>query len=146
MAIVARLDAQGAVLDFMDWRDETPLPANCRDATTGELAELSPPPTPEQIIGAIIMAGVNIVSTGTPALNGTYAIDPGAQQNISGVAAGIASRNRLPGGGSTFSYGDAVGVTHSFTAAQYLDFASAVEDYIYALANGGSPTQPLTIP
>lgn len=40
--IVARLDGQGNVLDYMDWRDDTPLPANIRLATPTEIAALIP--------------------------------------------------------------------------------------------------------
>jgi hypothetical protein len=93
-----------------------------------------------------IGAGVQIVSTGTPALNGTYAIDTPAQQNLSAVAAGIASRNRVPGGGTTFNYYDTAGNPHAFNATNFLNFASAVEDYVYALDEGQFPSQPVTIP
>jgi len=124
-----------------------------RIASEEELAEVFAnqypagwPPTPQERIGALIGAGVEVHSTGTPAINALYAIDESAQQNISGVAAGIASRNRLPGGGATFNYGDFNGVNHAFTSAQFLNFASAIEDYVYALLNGDTPTTPLVIP
>lgn len=124
-----------------------------RIASEDELAEVFAnqypagwPPTPQDQIGQLIASGVEVHSTGTPAINAVYAIDQGAQQNIGGVAAGIASRNRLPGGGSTFNYGDIEGVNHAFTATQFLDLAAAVEDYVYALLNGDHPKTPLTIP
>lgn len=94
---------------------------------------------------AAITGGLQIQSTATPALNGTYSIDDGSQKNISGIAAGIASRNRLPGGGSTFDYPDVTVTDHAFTAQNFLDFASAVEDYVYALSKGLTPTQPVVI-
>lgn len=108
-------------------------------------AILHPPPTPEQQIEAVIAAGLQIVSTSTPSLNGTYGIGSAEQQNISGIAAGIASRNRLPGGGATFNYGDASGTLHAFNGPNFLNLASAVEDYLYALEQGSAPTQPITI-
>lgn len=101
-------------------------------------------------------AGVAIVSTGTPALNGTYAIDPATLANIVGLSTGIAAGKPLPGGGSTFNYRDIVGSPHAFTAANFLNFAAAIESYVYGadqaietLVNGGTampPSQPVTIP
>lgn len=102
-------------------------------------------PTPAQRLAATIAAGVAVASLSAPALNGTYAIDKAALANVSGIAAGIAARNRLPGGGATFAYLDAAGAEHLFTAAQFLDFASAVEDYVYALSRGQAAAQPLSI-
>lgn len=93
-----------------------------------------------------LLNGLQIVSTSTPALNGTYAIDAATQQNISAVASGIASRNRVPGGGSTFNYFDMAGAPHAFSATNFLNFAAAAEDYIYALSQGTIGPQPVTIP
>jgi hypothetical protein len=98
---------------------------------------------------------VQVNSTGTPALNGVYAIDDVSQSKIAAIAAGIAAKNRVPGGGSTFNYFDVSGVAHAFTAANFLDFAAVIEDYAYtvdlqraALAAGQKPvwpSSPLTI-
>lgn len=80
-----------------------------------------------------LATGIIVTSTATPALNGTYAVDEEAQRFIAGTAAGIAARNRVPGGGATFGYGDMSGVPHNFTSADFLNFADAVEDYVYQL-------------
>lgn len=86
------------------------------------------------LLRAALAAGLTITSSATPALNGsTYAVDIDAQHKIAGVAAGIASRSRLPGGGATFAYADLAGGSHVFAAADFLNFAAAVEDYVYAL-------------
>lgn len=145
VAYVAPTDAA-----YVSWTEAGNIPT--RIASEEELGDVFAaqypagwPPTPQDEIGRLIAAGVEVHSTGTPAINAVYAIDQGAQSNISGVATGIASRNRLPGGGSTFNYGDIEGVNHAFTATQFLDFAAAVEDYVYALLNGGTPNTPLTI-
>ena len=45
----------------------------------------------------------------------------------------LAARNRVPGGGATFRYGDIAGAPHDFTSADFLNFADAVEDYVYLL-------------
>jgi hypothetical protein len=102
-------------------------------------------PDPAQLFAMAIAAGCRISSAATPALNGTYAIDDAAQQTITGIAAGIAARNRVPGGGATFTYPDMAGTLHAFSAADFLDFATAVEDYVYALSNGQTPAQPVQI-
>jgi hypothetical protein len=96
-------------------------------------------------IEAAIMAGLQIVCTSNSALNGTYGIDASSLANISGVAAGIASRNRIPGGGTTFNYGDINGGLHAFSGPEFLNFAAAVEDFTYALFGGVIQSQPVTI-
>lgn len=114
-----------------------------------------PVPAPSSVavaqgkLDAALTAGVTVTSTATPALNGVYAVDPPSQANISGIATGIAARSRLPGGGSTFNYGDISGGQHAFASADFLNFADAVEDFCYALyaafegdAIGGSPSWP----
>jgi hypothetical protein len=99
---------------------------------------------------------VTITSTATPALNGRYSIDPDAQQNITALSTGIAAGKPLPGGGSTFNYPSVDGTMHAFTGSDFLNFATAVEGYIYnytqavgAIVAGGSvalPSSNLTIP
>lgn len=93
-----------------------------------------------------VAAGCPVVSTAKPELNGTYAIDAAQQQIITGIATGIAARNRIPGGGATFIYPDVTGTPHNFSASDFLNFASAVEDYVYNLSNGLLVTQPVIIP
>lgn len=78
-----------------------------------------------------VTAGVNLTSTATPALNGTYALDPESKANITAISTGIAAGKPLPGGGSTFLYADAAGLKHAFSATNFLNFATAVETYIY---------------
>lgn len=82
---------------------------------------------------AALMAGIQITSTATPSLNGTYPVDDTTQGKITGIAAGINSNKGLPGGGSTFNYPDITGTMHAFGAADFLNFAAAVETYVYGL-------------
>ena len=93
-----------------------------------------------------IAAGITIASTGTPALDGAYAIDTDAKSVIDGIYAGIKSGDGLPGGGSTFVFHDMAGSPHSFDATGFSALAKAVRDYLYALAQGETPTLPVTIP
>ncbi|MDE2096312.1 MAG: hypothetical protein KGL39_03635 [Patescibacteria group bacterium] len=101
-------------------------------------------------------AGLQIVSTGTPALNATYSLDDATRTNLSGIAAAIANGHGLPGSGSTFFFQDASYAPHSFDQTSILNLGVAIRDYYYALtvaeateAAGGTPnwpTQPATIP
>ena len=94
--------------------------------------------------------GIQIVSTGNPALNGTYPLDPLSQQQINGSATSIAAGRGVPGGGSTFIYQG-----HSFTEATFLNFADGASNYVYNVyhslgqivmtGSGSLPTQPVTI-
>jgi hypothetical protein len=75
--------------------------------------------------------------------------------NITALATGIAAGKPLPGGGSTFNYPDITGAAHAFSAANFLNFGTAIEDYVYnyretlrTLLGGGSgslPSSSLTI-
>lgn len=121
--------------------------ANLSAQQLGPWATPAPTPaTPEQIYALAVSKGIAIVSTSTPSLNGTYAIDGAAVQNISGVYSGIKDGDGLPGGGTSFNYPDASGAMHGFTATTFPPFARAVRDYLYALSQGQAPAQPVTIP
>lgn len=132
-------------------------------ATDVELAAAFPSYTAAKAIAqapaqfdAAVSAGLTITSTGTPALNGTYAVDTAARDVISAVEAGIAGGKGLPGGGSTFNHLDIAGVPHAFDATSFPNFAAAVRDYYYALiqtlvsikgGHGGTwPSASATIP
>jgi hypothetical protein len=114
------------------------------------------PPTPTQQAAILLSAGCQIVSTGTPAISGTYALDANSLFNLTALSAGIAAGKPLPGGGITFNYPDISAAQHAFTGANFLDMAVAVEGYVYAinqtlvaLADGQTasfPTLPITIP
>lgn len=103
-------------------------------------------PAPVNPLAAILANGIQIISTSTPALNASYDISDAQTQIITGIAAGIAARNRLPGGGATFNYPDIAGNQHAFGASDFLNFASAVEDFRYSLSQGVIPALPVTIP
>jgi hypothetical protein len=86
-----------------------------------------------------------VTSTATPALNGTYAVDPNSRSNIIAVQTRINAGLGLPGGGTTFSYYDTSGAAHQFGTGDFTNFAKAVSDYVYELslvASGASQTLP----
>lgn len=89
--------------------------------------------TPAQLATAALFAGLAITSTGTSALDATYAVDPAAQLNITAIYSGIGAGGGLPGGGSTITYPDITGTMHTFTSVNFVRFATAVRDYVYAL-------------
>lgn len=89
---------------------------------------------------------IQIQSTSTPALDGTYSISHDQQAIIDGIYAGIKNGDGLPGGGTTFNYADTSGAMHAFDATSFPNFAKAVRDYLYQLSQGQSPAQPVTIP
>jgi hypothetical protein len=101
-------------------------------------------PLPTQAQSALA-TGLQLTSTGTPALNGTYAVDPLSQHDIVAIETSLNAGKGFPGGATTFNYPDATGVMHSFSAANFTDFAAAVRDYVYALKSviaGASTTIP----
>jgi hypothetical protein len=101
--------------------------------TNGEWVAYTTPVTPAESAAAAFAAGLAITSTGTPAINGTYACDPVSQADIVAIETSINAGKGFPGGVATFNYQDATGVMHSFTEANFTDLAGAIRDYVYAL-------------
>jgi hypothetical protein len=101
-------------------------------------------------------AGIAITSTGTPALNATYALDSLTMDQVGSVARDFASGLGLPNNASTFAYPDLTGTLHNFTGTAFVALYKAQRDLIFALnqqsaimAHGGPPswpTQTATIP
>lgn len=121
----------------------------------GEVADTDPrylqfiSPTPTLALKAVeaIAAGLAITSTGTPALNATYAVDQVSQMDIIAIETSINAGKGFPGGATTFNYQDITGAFHSFTQTNFTDFAAAVRDYVYALKSviaGASTTLPVS--
>lgn len=110
---------------------------------------------PNQIAASLFSAGCHIVSTGTPALNGTYSIDPVSQQQMGGVATSIAAGFGFPASLTIIPWPDINGVPHGFNQTNFLNLAYAIQSYIYnvyqtegALLAGLPatwPAQPVTI-
>lgn len=100
-----------------------------------------PPPTLAQQAQAMMTAGIQIVSLGTPEIAGTYAVGPADYQQIAGTVASIAAGLGLPGGGETFLWPDTSGQPHPFSAKNFTDFARAVMNWNYLLSQiaGGAP-------
>jgi hypothetical protein len=73
-------------------------------------------------------AGIELTSATTPSLADTYPLDAGTQAQITGIATSLAAGRGLPGGQSSFTFNG-----HTFTAANFLNFATAMESYVYSV-------------
>lgn len=106
----------------------------------------APVPSPA-LAAAAFAAGLTIASTGTPALNGTYGIDQLSQMDIIAIETSLNAGKGFPGGAATFNYADMSGAMHSFTEANFTNFAASIRDYVYALKSaisGAASTLPAT--
>ncbi len=106
---------------------------------------------------AAIAAGCQIVSTATPALNGTYSITETSEIKIIGASTRIMKYGAFPGGASSLTWLDINNAPHTFTnITDFMNFADAVATYISelnaalgaGLAGGAwvAPALPITIP
>lgn len=97
------------------------------------LAQQYPAGWPGGDLSGILAAGINIISTATPTLNGTYAIDDISRMDIIAIETSLnAGKGFPPGGLSTLNFPDASGSPHTFSEANFTNFAAAVRDYYYA--------------
>jgi hypothetical protein len=111
-----------------------------------------PAPTPAQQAQAALTAGLAVNSTSTPALNGTYAIDPTSQMKINSVALYVAVNQKFPGGATSYPWLTMSGTASTFPSiAEFDAFATAVADYvaqldmIIATGAGTLPASSVTI-
>jgi hypothetical protein len=112
--------------------------------------------TAPQQLAQRLASGCAIVSTATPALSATYPIDPAAQAKLAAIVTGINAGRGLPHGAATVQWPDIAGAFHAFAAADLVNFAAAIEGYVYdliltesALIGGHAatwPAQPVTMP
>jgi hypothetical protein len=146
------------------------IPADPRNAdyrtylqwvAAGNVPDPPPAPAPAQVgqaaYNAAIAAGCQIVSTGTPALNGTYALDDASLLKLVGEQNYIQLKSTFTNGQATRAWLDAAGAPHIFpSTSAFTSFAEALGAYIDALQTalaaalaGGAwiaPAQPVAIP
>lgn len=86
-------------------------------------------------VSAAFAAGLAVTCTGTPALNGTYAVDDAAQARISRIETYIEKNGKFPGSaGTQLAMQDLQGGWHVFpSTALFTEFATAVADYVTEL-------------
>jgi hypothetical protein len=90
-------------------------------------------PTLAQQATTALGAGVALVSSGTPALNGPYAIDGESRSDMLAEMVSLLANSVFTDGATTLGYADAAGVMHTFDVAQFKAFATAVASYVGAL-------------
>jgi hypothetical protein len=160
-------DDNGAWLGIGDAATPDAIPAGAVACTTDQYAAAGPwttlvdgaivigappPPTLGQQATAMLAAGLTIASTGTPALNGTYACDPATTQNIQAEIISIMLNSTFADGGATVAWPDVAGALHSFDIAAFKSFAAAIAAFVavltrIALSNSGTlPSTTTTIP
>ena len=102
---------------------------------------------------AALAAGLALTSTGTPALNGTYALSPTSLTQIAEVREDLlANGGTFSEGGASFVWADSAGSTHTFNPTNFAAFAAAVAKYVEAVeeyadtGTGSIPSNAVTIP
>jgi hypothetical protein len=93
----------------------------------------SPPPsyTPAQQAQMALDAGINLTSSSTPALDGTYAVNQSAISNLSAVTLYIVVNGTFPSGSDTMLWQDTSAEMHEFPDVDlFKEFASAIADYV----------------
>lgn len=76
-----------------------------------------------------LFAGVAVTSAGTPALNGTYSMDPAALNRMAGTSIYIAVNGKFPGGVTTYTWVDTGGTPHVFPSTAVAQaFFTAIAD------------------
>ena len=111
----------------------------------------APAPTPEQQYAAAIAAGCAIVSTGTPALDGTYALDAGSISDIQSEQAFIAAYTEFSTATPTMAWPVVGGAVTFPTTTAALAVFKALAQYVTgwkqfaASISTAAPSQPVTI-
>lgn len=111
------------------------------------------PPLAQQAL-AMLAAGVTIVSTATPALNGTYAVGPNDRSNLTSMYSLIdRAGGSFPSGLTALPWPDASGAVHTFAkVADFLNFETAIGGWVLVLqlmittGAGELPSATVTIP
>ncbi len=153
----ATVDANGALTGFYDDAVHQAIPAGAIELTAAQYTEwvagqtsliwqagalvaapavvLPPAVVAAAAVQAAIAAGCPVVSAGTPALSGTYAIDAASTANINAVSTYITVNGKFPAGQASIPWPDIAGAVHVFpSTASFQAFASAVADWVMKIS------------
>ncbi len=164
----ASYDSTGKIVAFYDTVDSpAPTGATVLDITEAQWqtcisqqgwtvahgALVAPPPDPAptaaQVLAgqaaALLSGPVTITSTSTPALDGSYTITAQDQQHIAVEVQSLMLNGTFADGAASVQWPDATGALHTFDAAQFKAFATAVGAVVAACIKcsiGTSTTLP----
>lgn len=94
---------------------------------------------------ALLALGFTLTSTGTPALNATYAATAEAQAQIADEIDALLLNGLFTNGTTSLPWPDATGAAHTFGVTQFKAFATAMADFAggcMEVINGVSTTLP----
>ena len=173
MALYATVDANGVLTGFYDSTLHDAIPQGAVELNPAQYqlwviaqstlvwngSDLVAAPTPappvltaaEQALAALL-AGCQVTSTATPALDGTYAITPDAVSKIMATSLYIQVNGKFPAGQAQLAWPDLAGKPHVFAATDsFQGFATAIADYVAHLDLFGNgtltelPAQPVAL-
>ncbi|WP_175952886.1 hypothetical protein [Burkholderia sp. BCC0405] len=75
-------------------------------------------------------AGLTVTSSSTPSLSGTFSVNNIAQQRVMAEVTSILLNGTFANGSDTAVWQDASGTEHTFTIAQFKEFASVFSAYV----------------
>jgi len=96
---------------------------------------------------AMIDAGLDVTSTATPALNGTYLCDAYHMSAVQAEANAILLDQAFADGSTSLNWPDKDGATHSFSVVQFHTLIVALSWFVsqcFLYGNGTIATQPAT--
>jgi hypothetical protein len=117
----------------------------------GNTADPAPSPTLAQQALALLSAGCAIVSTGTPALDGTYPTDAASQQYVTSEVTSILLNGTFTDGATDLAWIDVSGTPHDFTIPEFKALATALAAFVTGCVKcttgqaDALPAQPVTI-
>jgi hypothetical protein len=129
-------DGQIAVADITG---VSPAPAAGWTATNSAgnwsfAAPAAPPaPGPAQLAVTALSAGLALTSTGTPALNATYALDPESRADMLAEMVSLLANSTFTNGTTSLAWPDAANTMHTFNVTEFKAFATAAGAYVGAL-------------
>ena len=123
---------------------------------TGGAWTFTPPVIPAltlaQQVPVLLAVGLGIVSTGTPALSGTYAADPDTVGYINSEVNSILLNNTFADGTTSIEWPDTAGTLHAMTIAQFKTvaaelgvFVSGIRKCVIGAAGAALPAASVTI-